>query len=209
MDSDQETLENDKLVENILAQDPIMCALTAQIYTEQESDWSGGDAGRIVWFVGMVDSVKNNPTWKDGKHFGDCTKCAISCNRCHLEDAYQDALSTVDNFRRLCNSSRGDGNANRDALCVKLLAILIGTQYLQSDWNSCLMRHLNEQDPVKKKCIKEELDNMFFPDPTAESLKERCDIWEKLDSHAKKESEILAGKFVEWVVDRPTVPGVP
>jgi hypothetical protein len=35
----------------------------------------------------------------------------------------------------------------RDALCVKLLAILIGTHI----YKATLMRHLNEQDPVKKK----------------------------------------------------------
>lgn len=192
------------LVEDILAKDDILCALMAQTYTEQEQelDWyPGGDAGRLLWFLtGMIDSVRNDPCWENGKHFGDCTNYAMSCKRCHLEHTYKETLATMDKFRELCT------NREESPHMIKLLAILLGTQYLQSDWNACLMRHIYEQDPDQKMKIQKELDDMLFPDPT-DSLQERWDIWDKLDNDGRKDSENLARDFVKWVVDRPLVPG--
>lgn len=59
------------------------CTLSLTLDDSRDAD----DALRF--WRGIVDSLNHEP-WRNGKHYGDCTKEAATCNRCYVEQFYQD-----------------------------------------------------------------------------------------------------------------------
>lgn len=66
--------------------------LAALLFAIEYHDEHETLAGALDHWDEIVDSLERRDSrWADGQHFGDCTKNAISCQRCFVEEIQERA----------------------------------------------------------------------------------------------------------------------
>jgi hypothetical protein len=63
----------------------LLLAVYAVLWDEQSL------AAAVPWAEAMVRAVDTDSTWANGRHDGDCTKVAMSCGRCMMDDFLNEA----------------------------------------------------------------------------------------------------------------------
>ena len=192
-------------VEELLQVDVHLCALTAHILDEDgiievyESGEKDPDLYKMSKFVYFHMNGALGP------HSGDCTSNSWSCNRCHLEDAYDEAVRIYKKFS--CREEYK--NKDKDHIYIDLIAIFIATEYLWELWTKSVIDDIERCDVIRKSGgevtdSNRDLINSttFFPDPD-EGLDTRVRIFDEMENYKKTEYKKRAKKFVEYVTERP------
>ena len=205
------------LVEDKLEKDPGLCAVAAQLYTEEDPDFhrNRGDDGRLLYFMcANIDGLRKDLSWKDGKHSGDCTKSPWSCTRCHTEDYFNRATDLYEKFTNTCNVGNNLKKTTSDQdLHVELLAVLLSTDHLWKTWvekcNNYVQTNIDEShDPTVVASLKKELDDTLYPDAN-DVIETRYQMFLDFPEEVKSTKRARARQMIDWVTNRPTVEGIP
>lgn len=110
------------------------------------------DEKRIAHQVARINDIPNE--YSNGLHYGDCTNCASTCDRCLYENCYLGGVTIIHQFNEL---EKKNADYNADINITKLIAILL---YAEKQENT-FFTSLETKYEAFKICDEEEKNKYF------------------------------------------------